>query len=461
MDFLDKYLKSKRVYHLLHNDEAAFFMNINNKIDNLNRRLLNYNNPNLDTVSVYFEKINKSVKAILFLTNKKQFDGLIEGYNFNSNQYLQIEYESVNFSPEEIVILLKNFEGIIDFDYKEFLHIDNLEILVDKLNKVFDCYEYSVTENEIYKNEQLYNFITRKIDKYYEFLDIKEKPEFSLQDSEDTENLVLRIFDVGQANCSALIKLNNNDTIEKVICVFDIGCQKEKRLNTKLNDMLNHISNESTIIISHFDSDHFNNYKSIKLNVTNRWLFPEHRPEKYRASKLYDALLAIASKKSFSGSVYSYSTPYKLSPYLTIYQNNLGKKDPYQSTDENANSIVCKISLNEKRALIPADALYKEFHKDIFDQPYDLVIVPHHCCEYSSKESSSLEIQNIFRSLVKNDTQAVVMCGKNTYGHANNSHLSWYSNSYFFSDSKIYDDSKRVIPAYPCNIVREFFDFHF
>ena len=111
----------------------------------------------------------------------------------------------------------------------------------------------------------------------------------------------------------------------------------------------------------------------------------------------------------------------------------------YQLRDDvNAQSLVCVLAVGGKRILIPSDALYEEYDTIDLSKPFDYVIVPHHGCRYCGYggAGSGMKIDKV----VGRDTVGIVSCGSNTYGHVNESHLSWHSDPYLFSNAVIYDD---------------------
>ena len=86
------------------------------------------------------------------------------------------------------------------------------------------------------------------------------------EDTQESDLFELRVYNVGQANCSALIKYTDyGKTDYKVVVVFDYGVEGNNS-NKSLKEMLSKIDEKTTIIISHFDVDHINNIGLMNLN---------------------------------------------------------------------------------------------------------------------------------------------------------------------------------------------------
>lgn len=264
----------------------------------------------------------------------------------------------------------------------------------------------------------------------------------------------LRVYSVGQANCSALIRyVDETKQDYSVVVVFDFGCANRKRGNPDLREMISKIDRDTTIVISHFDNDHFNNITELDLSKTMRWVFPNClNYNAVRANKMFQALMAIARKKTSNGSIMVLRTPHALSEHIRLYQNqDPNHMDSFQSTPSNACSLVATIKSGTLSILLPADALYEEFPNEVLEDTFDWVLVPHHGCKYRGRSYSSGAIN---RLLGRRHVKGVVQCGKNKYGHANVNHLSWYSNVSYFYGAVFYDDDKVPADRPPSNASR-------
>ena len=329
----------------------------------------------------------------------------------------------------------------------------NHEINENTINQINDFFNGCTFFNtgEFIERDEIVEIIDRKFDIIYpneNNLNDRLKPSLDNQYL-DIKNLKLRyrVFDVGQANCSAILSFDQEEKDYTVACVFDLGCEKTKRNNTKLKNMIRKIDGSTTIVISHFDSDHYNLIQYTQLPPTVRWLFPSTPPKTKKGFKLFQLLLSIATKKSNTGKLYIYDGPYHLTNYLRIEEKQDNTKDLYQSTVLNANSVISIIETNKNRILIPGDALYHDFPQGVFNTYYTVVLIPHHCCYYPSPLSGD-SYADIINKIVNNETIGIAQCGSNTYGHANISHLSWYKKWIICSGGTIYDDMKNVLQKF-------------
>ena len=246
-NFIKKCFNKSILFCELNDYKSVFFSNIERKIKYIDNLLNKYDSNLYDTISLYFEVLNNSVKVNVFLTNQHQFMSLFnQDTKYGNSRKLLIECESVVFNRYQLFVVcyeLSNYSNEF-INIIDLIHTETLDDFVNTLNNQFYCVEYSCKEDIFYRNENLKDRIDSKIRNYKESFknDIIEKPEFTDELKEAANALTLRIFDVGQANCSALVKLDSGGDIEKVISVFDIGCQKDKRLNPELNKMLSMIN---------------------------------------------------------------------------------------------------------------------------------------------------------------------------------------------------------------------------
>lgn len=328
--------------------------------------------------------------------------------------------------------------------------------LIDELNDTFFYCRYSLGERDFVLDELAPTFdgtinsVPFTEDQLPNFIPGQE-PSIEGISPLDARNYELRVYNVGQASCSALIRYTNEERTDyKVVVVFDLGYQKRNGKNEHLNEMINRIDKDTTIVISHFHNDHFNNAtKHVRLK-TCRWLFPSCEPKKHRANVFFRALLGIIQGKTQDGTIYLFNTPYDFSENLRIHQRIGPAKDPYQKGDQvNAESLVCELLMPGKRILIPGDALYEEWDSDDrFSPPYDYILIPHHGCLYANP--SSIGENAMIHRFIGQETTGICSCGANKYGHANENHLAWYGRYHLFAGSKIYDDDKNELQRIGC-----------
>ena len=425
-----------------------------------------------DCLSLYFEYIgSKQIQINKFYYNSESFISFLNENSFRERKnYGAIKTSSytVEFHEfaESILYLSRSLwyeypnktEALIHHLDRLRMHIEvdqeqeeDIEAIIGDINQTLLGYQRRFVrqfdEQIHYFNRQLEEALEHNIElvPYVGNEDNCRIPacmpeEYRLIDN--PELFELRVYSVGQANCSALIKYKDNLKKDyNVVVVFDFGLESRKR-NSKLKEMINKIDENTTIIISHFDLDHINNIENFELYRTCRWLFPEHEPRTKQANLLYHDLIKTASQKSINGrQVFSYKAPYSLSNYLRINQNtdkHINDRK-YQSTLANAQCIISSLCINNTNVLIPADALYRDFPDDVFNYRYDYVLIPHHGCKYGDPSSVDPYFDKI-RAIVNNDVKGVVMCGKggDRHGHANTTHLRWYNDVCAFSDAHFY-----------------------
>lgn len=438
------------VYFLL--NKVSKFMRINCILDHYSRNEL------FDTMTPYFSKYGSKIVLHFVFTHNETFSAFL---NHRQTTTPKIKEEKVEMSFEDFRVLflysIQN-EVYINQFHKNEVDIDDLigkiennqlrinEEIIKRVNQGMFGVEFTLKNKSFNFNENNYEANKRNIVEYSKCYDedIIEKPELCKEYQDDDAYYKFRVFNVGQANCSALLKMKENDDYD-VVAVFDLGYEEGKITNYELNSVLGKIDNRTTIVISHFDSDHINNVVSMNQYATNRWVIPDHEPKVEAASIFYQALLAQMTAKSYSGAIYRYSVPMFLSPYFKISQNQTGRHEHFQSSQINADCMISSLLFNNTKILIPGDALYRDFPKDIFDYEFDYILVPHHCCRYEPKGSSHRRLIEKIEQITKNDPLGIVMCGTNNHGHANNDHLSWYKNHFLFRDSVVYNGRDNVV----------------
>lgn len=342
--------------------------------------------------------------------------------------------------------LKKNMASISLIDSQEDTGVESI---LSSINNVFARYYFSINDQVFNKDDEVFEALNRVCNynpyDYYDFKD-ESKPEISI-DNEELSLYEFRIYNVGQANCSALIKYIDKERSDyKVIIVFDFG-YKKKRKNHSLEEMINKIDENTTMVISHFHSDHINIITDHLMMHTNRWVFPDYPPASVIGNKIFSSLLKVAQSKTSSGILYKFPTPFKFSDILTIDQySGTSKGDCYQSSLINAKSLTCKLSIGRNDILIPGDALYEEISDSLIlsdHKKYDYILIPHHGCKYINNKSASPALK--IRHFIGEETIGYVQCGKNSYGHANIDHLSWYSVVNYFNHSYFYNNYKNII----------------
>lgn len=409
-----------------------------------------------DSISFYFEQCEDNSEG-------KRFN--VYRFYYNYQEYKKFITNDLNASTEKLNIKASPFEitekqlhDLIEFlnsdnDYKTKMIVKEMDIqnyfdietdeLLENLNLAFckyyfDCFEstfnFDETSNDI-------DFLYNKCFGNDSNNDDNYETSKYIEDIDGSDDYALRVYDVGQGNCSALIKYKNKDKKDyEVVMVFDFGLQPKIK-NSDLDGMIAKINNQTIILISHFDMDHINNIINRTNLMPRLWIFPKYHGTGVKANKFFAVLLKVASHKTFSGIVPRYGGYLDLSDNIKIYQT-IGKMDPNQSTKANAECLVTTIKSGKNNVLIPADSLYQEFDSRILETHYDYVLIPHHCCKYDT--SLIRDIPKI-NSVIDENTKGIVLSGRNSFGHANYNHLLRYNKRIIFYHCNIYDDHKNII----------------
>lgn len=224
-----------------------------------------------------------------------------------------------------------------------------------------------------------------------------------------SENWSLRVYNVGQANCSCLLEKEIPHTL------FDIGCA---RRNYSLQKLIRNLNN-ANIIISHFDSDHINyfhflfNQKNEKINIyfpfkSDLNFLPPHELFVILSSMImgYNLIPVNLTSDNFINA-----------SGIKIYQGHYARKVAKFITIQNAESLICYFKLKGENVLIPGDALYDNFPIK-FEATY--LIAPHHGCKYQCEG----KLPNIDEDIIKN---VFIFCGPNKkYHHPNLTHIKHF-----------------------------------
>lgn len=223
----------------------------------------------------------------------------------------------------------------------------------------------------------------------------------------------IECMNVGQGNFSI-----GYDAQKDPRAVFDIGIPAQCK--TFLKNKISKLQKDGIVVISHYDSDHIRGFKLLPVSVKERiWILPERRKsptitERNFLEWLGDDHGIFLKNINYAKVKFDIRKHTVQIGNIRIFQGNEKKRDNNQSTDENARSLICQIS-GKKKALLPADTLYKEFPTGFSKVNY--LVVPHHCCEYKGSISNNeLDLGKI--------EKVVVFAGKNNrYHHPNITHL--------------------------------------
>ena len=379
------------------------------------QRIVKYQSP-LDSLSnfIILLNVNLNHKNEVFLNKayieKKKYDSLaikiIRGLDIHFRDYPLVRTARSKISQKELAKIAKDL-SIYDFvkTNREWILKIN-EKLVDKA--IYrDNVAYKIVD---YKNRAIiYNYVE-------EFKKENAKHEITNFnfDFNNSNKLKLRIFNVGQANCSCLYVDKNIHTL------FDIG---DMHRNYSLSKTIKEADNFD-IIISHFDNDHINAskrlFKKAKNNVT--LYFPSWEPVK-NLNTMAQFLLLGACISNYNLVPLDLNSSQKNNVRgVDVFQGVLQTKNALKLSERNARCLISQINHGEESILIPGDALYDNF--PIAFKPTKMII-PHHGCYYDRRiPLSQINIEKL--------NETFVFCGPSRkYHHPNVTHIGR-----FFKNSK-------------------------
>lgn len=221
---------------------------------------------------------------------------------------------------------------------------------------------------------------------------------------------------VGQANFS----IGYGKVSQKPLACFDVGVRSSTRAWNCRNyavRKMGALDGDGVVVISHYDFDHINGYRFLSGAAADRiWFLPERRPSPTPPERRLLAQLRPDRCVFLKDADYA-QTPFDPARHtlrvgnITIYQGNAKKKDPFQSTAENARCLICLVQ-DQRSMLLPGDCLYEEFPTSF---SVDYLAVPHHCCYYGAP------VKNLNAARLR---ELIVFAGPNNqYKHPDVSHL--------------------------------------
>lgn len=230
------------------------------------------------------------------------------------------------------------------------------------------------------------------INMYRNFIESKAKyfgkniypGDFSLDKVKNRYNFFdMKVFNIEQANAT-FVKLSNKKGF-----FFDIGfpiqsIDNKDRMDTIMNGYM-YNQNPSTIILSHFDADHFLGVAYMKSSIFEiEWIVPDIKNLKLGLSVLRLLSHIIRS----NGTLIIIPETYKKNFVHTFNNINISlyKGEAIRTnrsiTKENNAGLILQIH-NNKNILLPGDASYDVFHSNL-NIVYDVILVPHHGSKMSS-----------------------------------------------------------------------------
>lgn len=352
-----------------------------------------------------------------FYVNKEEYDNFATFLrNLETPKAYSYKYYSQKVDLLDFIVLFhlqlegNNYDDLIN---NLNIQLKNTAIIIISSDEIVINHEY---EQRIIVNE------------YFEERDIiKEKRvetfPLPLQDelTNTQEAVIFRVYNVGQANMSALLVGQKQEPV----MIFDLGKSRRCKLATDLlSKQLKKQKRTTTIVISHYDNDHINMANYLPNSGTNLQFF---MPEFLHPSDIYKPNIQLLVLKAvFNGSKVCFflndrlQTPITLG-YATFLQGVSHKRDANQSTDENSHGLMVYLEIKNKTVFIPGDVLYDDLFTAL-PQPLspNYVVVPHHACLYINKINNAVINMN-------NLEESFTFCGPHGgYHHPNLTHFCQY-----------------------------------
>lgn len=234
----------------------------------------------------------------------------------------------------------------------------------------------------------------------------------------------LRILNVGQANFIIGQAVQGGWRI-CFDCGFDIWEMNWVRYSGACG-CIARLDNQSTIILSHYDLDHFLavsfSSSSGQSLVYSKWIIPDPKIciRKYKKGKNARGLVPVSPSTlcllGFLLLLHRADTyvlgidilPASIPPFLLM--------DYATGRSSNDHSIVCAVEVNNHHCLLPGDARYSYWPSRVQSHKVDFLVVPHHGSSLFSK---------IPTGLFSNGAECFVCCSENNwYRHPSDNHLT-------------------------------------
>ncbi len=363
----------------------------------------------------------------------------IEENSFFMDEFFVNEHEYALFAKS-----LKTVEGELtghhpyDYEYRsariekeafiKYFHFGSEERSIDELNvrlKNVAIHRFESLGKAVdleYKDRIIVNdyFDERK----YIFEKTNERFDFSFPGlDKPKESVIFRMYNVGQANMSALF-VGEKDFPE---IIFDLG--EKKRCNEAIDLLQNRLplsgsGETTTIVISHYHDDHIKMAKYIPQRGRSlRFICPQLLHSLDFNKPNIQTLLDLISNNGYSACFFpndSIKNPIK-KRFVTFLQGSKVKRDSNQNESENSHGLITLLTINGKKVLIPGDALYGDIFTRL-NSPLkpDYVLIPHHACEYNGPINPKI----IDLSKLK---ESFTFCGPHSgHHHPNKTHFDQY-----------------------------------
>ena len=408
MPTIKEFFKTRPNFYNVHNDDLYLICIVKNFLDDGYKiRIEKYYIVKEDFD--FYEKIilNESINQKTRIPRVGCFEQIIEtkvfkklfGIDFSLSKDNNEQEKTIETINEELSSIIISFEG------DRYKRLDSFEGY-SKLNNLLKVV--------VATNQTAFTFRSA-------FLSSEEKK-------------TMRLFNVWQANCSALY------CGTKVGVVFDLGNKNGKNrepVTMLTKELANKNDGDVLFVISHFHDDHVNLANHIPYEKLDNALFVFPFVEKPN-SICFKARLMILSAYKYGIPMFfmfnSVPTPTRIGG-VDLYKGSV-KHSISENEAMNAESVIAELDLDGKRILIPGDSLY-EFWPKRFSPTH--LIVPHHGCEYTNS-MGNIDLNNVKEAFVSSKFNV-------RYHHPNVLHINNFENGrvVLFSYNTDKQDNKMFI----------------
>ncbi len=368
MPTIKEFFKTRPNFYNVHNDDLYLICVVKNFLDDGYKiRIEKYYIVKEDFD--FFEKIilNESINQKTRIPRVGCFEQVIETKVFKELFKMDFNLSSKKEEQEEIIETIneKLSSIVISFEGDRYKRLDSFE-RYSKLNNLLKVV--------VATNQTAFTFRSASLS--------------------GEEKKTMRLFNVWQANCSALYYGT------KVGVVFDLGNKNGKNrepVTMLTKELANKNDGDVLFVISHFHDDHVNLANHIPYEKLDNALFVFPFTEKPNTI-CFKARLMILSAYRYGIPMFFFADnvpmPAKIGD-IDLYKGS-AKGSISENEKMNADGVIASFELGDKKILVPGDSLY-EFWPKRFSPTH--LIVPHHGCEYTNS-MGNIDLNNVKEAFV-------------------------------------------------------------
>ena len=348
----------------------------------------------------------------------------IEGHNFiRSEDTSMLELTNVNIQSHIVPR-----EGSFYALPKDLLNVDlwrenNFESVSQNNYLAFSVNANYIKKVNFKKAHSYYGFLT-KVEGNYTINELSEKIELNIN---NPRRIVFRVRDIGQGNLNEVYFYN------KMYILYDIGSKQSGIIKDRLRrikiycdrlrkfkrlkeeNATNIYQKDRTLIISHWDIDHYNGIFHLEemgiLDCFDVFILPVRIPNQtseraYQKIKALNKKIISVEMRRRDKSDRRGSTLVKIldTTHIKLYKGS-------NSSDRNQSGIVLTIHKDNSEVIMPADHHYKQLDNFVIDNNnYNnkYLVVPHH-------GGNAGDVNLVCKW--NNCEQAIISAGENQWGH--------------------------------------------